>query len=193
MIHTLCGNVSGRGERHFTLLCGPVGVTVFTNTRTVGALPKEGAVRVFTFLYVRDEQLELYGFLDEESLKLFSLLNSVSGVGPKTALGILDMDTVPNIIAAIIEKRAELLTRTSGIGKKTAERIILELQSKVQVAHAQALTKVMDLDREVEEALVGLGYPRGEVKTALSRIGGEAQTLEERLRLGLKSLGRTGK
>lgn len=132
--------------------------------------------------------MELYGFLTEQEQKFFELLNSVSGIGPKTALGVLESDSVENIMAAILEKRPELLTKTSGIGKKTAERIILELESKVHLPASHALTEAMSLNMEVEEALVGLGYLRGDVKRAIQEIDSNVTTLEGRLKNTLQRL-----
>jgi Holliday junction DNA helicase RuvA len=94
-------------------------------------------------------------------------------------------------MAAILEKKVEFLTRTSGIGRKTAERIILELHNKIKLPESKALTEKMSLDIEVEEALAGLGYRRADIKKALAGVGAEAKTLEERLRKTLKILSQT--
>lgn len=191
MLYTLLGKIQEIGETFFVLQAGSFGCRVFTNSNTLAALPPRGTdVKIFTFLYIREEQLELYGFLEEGALKLFEMLNSVAGVGPKTALGVLDVESVPNIMAAIIEKRADVLTHASGIGRKTAERIILELHTKIKLPEAHALTKTMDVNLEVEEALVGLGYSRAQVKKALGELKGEPKSVEERLRDALKVLGR---
>ena len=170
---------------------GGLGFKISTDSRTLRGISKtSGEIKLFCYVYIREDQLELYGFRGEEILRLFEMLITVAGIGPKTALGILEVDTVPNIMAAIIERRAELLTRTSGIGRKTAERIILELHSKIKLPKAGALTKKMDIDREVEEALTGLGYNRGEVRKALEVVPESEKTLEERLKFALKTLSR---
>lgn len=192
MIYTLLGKVAGRGDSFVVLEVGGIGFKVFTNNRTLKEISKiRKEIKLFCYVYGREERIELYGFQEEQTLKLFEMLNTVAGIGPKTALGILNTDTVSNIMAAIIERRAELLTRTSGIGRKTAERIILELHSKARLPKAKALTEKMDIDQEVEEALVGLGYGRSEVRRAIETISHEEEkTLEGRLRLALKSLSR---
>ncbi|MCP6720093.1 MAG: Holliday junction branch migration protein RuvA [Patescibacteria group bacterium] len=195
MLYTLKGKLISRGDGFLVVevgsLTGGLGFKVFTNNETLSKLPQDSLVELFCFLYIRDDQMELYGFLEEQALKLFEMLNAVVGIGPKTALGILDVDTVPNLMAAIIEKRTELLSRTSGIGRKTAERIILELHSKIKLPEAKTLTEKMDVDIEVEEALTSLGYSRSQVKRVLSEAGGEAKTLEERLKQALRLLGRS--
>lgn len=196
MLYTLKGKLIGRGDQFLVvevggLSTGGLGFKVFTNNETLIKVQQDAEIKLFCFLYIRDDQIELYGFLEEQALKLFEMLNAVAGIGPKTALGVLDIDTVPNIMAAIIEKRAELLSRTSGIGKKTAERIVLELHSKIKLPEAKTLTEKMDVDIEVEEALISLGYSRSQVKRALSETGSETKTLEEKLKQALRSLGRS--
>mgnify|MGYP001125021500 CR=1 FL=1 len=190
MIYNIVGKVTERGEDFFILEILGIGLKIFSNTRTLNNLPASAnKVKVFTFLYIREDSFELYGFLKEEELRLFEMLNSVAGIGPKTALSILDIDSIENIMAAIIEKRSELLTRGSGIGRKTAERIILELHNKIKLPKASSLTKVMDLNNEIEEILISLGYRRAEIRQALTNLNNEkSQKLEERLREVLKIL-----
>jgi len=191
MLYTLSGKLAKKAENFAVLENSGFGFKVLTSREMLNRLPALGEeVKFFCFLYVREESFELYGFLEEEALGLFGLLNTVAGIGPKTALGILDIDKVENIMAAIIEKRAELLTRTSGIGKKTAERIILELHGKIKSPKAKLLTETMDLNLEVEEALVGLGYGRYQVKKALEELSPEVKSLEDRLRGALKIISR---
>ncbi len=192
MFYSLRGSVGRRGENFFVLTTAGVGFKVLSGKQMLEKLPAVNTViDIFCFLYVREDQLELYGFLEEEALKLFEMLNTVAGVGPKTALGILDIGSVPNIMAAILEKRSEFLTRTSGIGKKTAERIILELQSKIRLPGAKTLTEQMGIDLEAEEALVGLGYSRSAVRRVLGELKPDMKTLEERLKAALRELGRS--
>ena len=91
-------------------------------------------------------------------------------------------------MAAIIENRPDLLTRASGIGQKTAERVILELKSKIKLKAAKTLTQKLDLDTEVEEVLVGLGYPRRQVREILHSLPADIKKLEERIREALRLL-----
>ena len=147
---------------------------------------------LFIHFYLREDRAELFGFLNEQSLRLFELLNSVSGVGPRTALAVLDAETPENLMAAIFERRTDLLTKTPGIGKKTAERIVLELAAKVAVPASRERTAAMDRDYEVEEVLVNLGYARDKVKNVLSSLPVSAReaTAEARIRDTLKALAR---
>ncbi len=193
MIYTVSGTLEGLGKGFAIVTCGGIGLKVTMGSRTLSALPPVGSVvQLFCYLYIRDERFELYAFSDEASRTLFELLNTVTGVGPKTALGVLDIDTPPNIVAAILERRADVLTHTSGIGRKTADRIILELHSKMELpsAKAHALTGEIDLNRDVEEVLVGLGYHRQRVRDLLSQIKPAEPTVEGRLKQALRELGR---
>ncbi len=191
MIYTLEGILSHRDDRFLVVKTGGIGFKVFTNERTLAHLPQEGDEMIlFCHLYVREDQLDLYGFSEEGALKLFEFLISVSGVGPKTALSVLDVDTVEHVMAAIINKQIEVLSRASGIGKKTAERIALELNNRIALPKAEAMGRVISANIEIEDALAGLGYGRQEIRKAIGDIGPEAKTLEDRLRQALKILGK---
>ncbi len=191
MIYSLKGTLVARGDHFLVIEAGGVGYKVFSNEGTIAAAPKEGSeARVFCHLHVREDLLDLYGFFDEGALKLFELLISVSGVGPRTALAILDLDTAPNLMVAIIEKRADLLSRAPGIGQKTAGRVVLELQNKITMPRGAERAKTIGLNMEVEEALVGLGYNRLEVRNVIKEVPNEKESLEEKLREALRMLGR---
>lgn len=191
MLYSLSGKIIVRGEDFFVIETGGVSFRVLANQHTISRLPRDdGAVRIFTFLYVREDRLELYGFLEEQALRLFEMLNTVAGVGPRTALGVLDIDEVPNIMAAIVEKKTELLTRASGIGRRTAERIILELQGRIKLPASKTLTEKMTLNAQVEEALISLGYSRSDIRRVLPAIDQGGKTLEARLKEALRFLGK---
>ena len=191
MIYTLTGTVSERQTSFFVVACGGVGFQVLSNTRTLSALPHDGKVKIFCSAFFRDEEIQLFGFLDEQTLRLFQLLNTVASVGPKTALGILDLDSVENIMAAIVEKRSDVLSRASGIGTKTAERIILELHNKIALSESGERAEKMGMDVEVEEVLANLGYPRQSVRNVLQGLPKvQDGTIEVRLRATLRELGK---
>ncbi len=191
MIYSLKGILINKGDHFLVVETGGIGFKVFSNEGTLTAAPEEGnEVRLYCHLHVREDILDLYGFFDEGALKLFELLISVSGVGPRTALAILDLDTAPNIMVAIIEKRADLLSRASGIGQKTAGRVVLELQNKIMMPKGAERAKAIGVNMEVEEALVGLGYNRPEVRNIIKEIPNEKEGLEEKLREALKMLGK---
>ncbi len=149
-------------------------------------------VNLYTHLYVREDILKLYGFMTLEELKLFELLISISGIGPKAAQGILSLANPENIKAAIANGDASILTRVSGIGRKTAERVILELRNKVEVG-AEEINKgsqAINADGDVIEALVGLGYRPSQAQAALKEIPSEIESVEEKIKWVLKELGK---
>ena len=146
-------------------------------------------VKFFCHLHVREDALDLFGFPTAEELAFFELLISVSGVGPKSALSIMDVAELKNLSAAIKEGRPDLLTKASGIGRKTAERIILDLKTKVSSEKSEATVGKMDTDVDLVETLVGLGDRRDQAKTALGKVDEKIMNLEERLKAALKVLG----
>jgi Holliday junction DNA helicase RuvA len=191
MIHTLKGIVTEKRFGFFVFEVSGIGFKVYTNTETLKHIIQGGSeMRIYCFLHTSENQIDLFGFLDEPTLSFFGLLNTVPGVGPRTALNVLDVDSVQNITAAILEKRVDLLTRASGIGKKTAERIVIELQNKLHIHAPSTITKSIDMEIELEEALVGLGYQKKEAKQAIRESSTDG-VFEDRLRAALKNIGKT--
>lgn len=190
MIYALQGRASERREGFFVFQAGDVFYKIFAGERTLQELPRaNGEMKIFCSPYIRDESVpELYGFLDEQSLRFFELLIGVSGVGRKTALRVLDGGTVEEISAAIAEGKASLFSRTPGIGKKTAERIILELREKMHLTGSEAIASRMEVDVEVLDVLAGLGFSRDKVRGALKEMGEEPKQFEERLKKALKEV-----
>ncbi|TSC52781.1 MAG: holliday junction DNA helicase RuvA [Parcubacteria group bacterium LiPW_41] len=185
MWYSITGEVQEKKKGFFVLLVNGLGYKIYTNTNTLGVV--DGKTTVYTHIHVREDAFDIFGFLTEETLLLFEMLISVSGVGPKTALGILDLDNVSNLTAIILEKRADILSRASGIGKKTAERIILELHTKMKEFGVVESTGNHDVRNEVEEVLVNLGYIRAVARKTAQEAKGD--TIEERLRNALRSIG----
>ena len=191
MIYSIFGIVAAKTKDFVVLDAAGLGLKVSTNGTTLKKLPPVGSsAKLFCHLHVREDALELYGFISEGELRFFELLISISGVGPKSAIAILNIAELDKLSAAIKENRPDLLTRASGIGKKTAERIVLELKTKVDAPLAGLTVEKMESDADVVEALVGLGYRREEVKSALAKIGDEVAGVEARLKAALKGLTR---
>ena len=171
MIYSLSGTLLATQKNSAIVGVHGVGLKVATTERTLRSVPKIGeAVSFFTHLHVREDALDLFGFLTEPELKFFELLISVSGVGPKSALSVMDIEEFSKLAAAIQEGRPDLLTRASGIGRKTAERIILELRGKVEAINAGKVVERMEGDTDLVDALVNLGYKRPDVRDAISKI-----------------------
>ncbi len=187
MIRSVSGKLSGKQPGFATVDAGPVSFKVFVAPPTFERLPSLGSeVRLATYLHVREDALELYGFLNEAELNLFERLNTVSGVGPKSALGIMGVARVEQLVAAINEGHPELITRASGIGRKTAERVILELKGKLSTVKAPETLRLMESDLELEETLVSLGFGRSEAKAAIEKVDPKISGFPERLKEAIR-------
>src|SRR3989344_4093431 len=198
MIGHLAGTVSAVRPGYAIISAGGVGYKVFATRELLLTLSAGGGsasggkleteVSVWTHLAVRESILDLYGFVSEEELRLFELLLTVSGIGPKSALAILDIASVETLRSAISAGNASYLTKVSGIGKKTAEKIVLELRDKVggEVAGSAAS---LHGDEEALEAMSALGDSQGETSDALRKVPQEIERSNDRLRAALKIVG----
>jgi Holliday junction DNA helicase RuvA len=194
MIYRVSGTLLTVADRFAVIEAGGIGFKILASARTLAGLGAPGSkVALFTHLQVREDGMDLFGFPSEEELVFFGLLISVSGVGPKSALSILDVASLEDLSSAIKEGRPDLLSHASGIGKKTAERIIIELKTKVQATKAGAVVQKMEADEDLVEALTGLGYRRDEARAALAKVGVDVQGINDRLRAALQILGNRGK
>jgi Holliday junction DNA helicase RuvA len=194
MIYRISGKLVLVADRFAVIETGGVGFKILASARTLAGLGHPGAEHAFfTHLHVREDGIDLFGFLSEGELVFFELLISVSGVGPRSALSILDVAGLEELSAAIKEGRPDLLARASGIGKKTAERIIIELKTKVQSVKAGVVVQKMEVDEDLIEALANLGYRRDDARAALAKVGTEVQGINDRLRAALSILGNRGK
>ena len=175
---------------------GGIGYAVKTTHTTMAKMPEIGSrVTFYTYLYVREDALELFGFADLEELNCFKMLISISGVGPKAALSILSDMTPQKFALCVATGDSKGFTRSKGIGAKTAQRIVLELKDKItneQVAGGVTET-VPDIGRigsnagEAISALVVLGYAQSDAAAAVSKLD-QSLSVEEMIKLGLKAL-----
>ena len=189
MIARLCGKPVGRNRDALVLDVGGVGYLLHVTQRALRRADGPGEVALETYLHVRDDTLQLYGFADAAERELFEHLFSVSGVGPKVALAIVSGSTPGALRRAIALEDTALFLAIPGIGKKTAQRVVLELKEKLveteleEVARAPAAGNAHLLARE---ALVGLGYSAAEAERALAETDPE-QPPEERVRQALRA------
>ncbi len=188
MIGYLEGTVRASTLGGVILLVGGVGYKVALTKETVAHFLPGTPMAIFTYLAVREDALDLYGFETEDELRLFELLRSVSGIGPKSALGILDIASVETLRSAIGSGNAAYLTTVSGIGKKTAEKIVLELRDKVGLG-TEGAGAALKGDAEALEAMRSLGYSTQEARDALRQVPQELTKSNDRLREALKILG----
>jgi Holliday junction DNA helicase RuvA len=189
MIYKLRGPIAEVFEDFAVLTVGGVGFKIFMAERALAGLSVGSEMDMFCHLHVREDALDLYGFRDGKELEFFEMLLAVSGVGPRSALAVLDVADLSELGAAIQEGRPDLMTRAAGIGRKTAERIVLDLKGKIKVGGAEEMVKRMEGDSDIMETLVGLGYRRDQAKAALEKLDKGTAGVEARLREALKTLG----
>ena len=186
MIGKLKGAVDYFGEGYLVLDVNGVGYKVFCTEVVLGKASGLETLELFIHTHVKEDQLNLIGFEDQGELELFELLISVSGVGPKAALNILNIASPNDIKTAIFNQDSSILTQVSGIGKKTAERLILELQNKVKNFPASSSEAVRG-NQDVIEALVAMGYSIGEAREA-AKVAKDIDDISEKIKVALKSI-----
>lgn len=188
MIGKLTGVLDSLGAGQALIDVSGVGYVVRVPAGLEGLLPPSSVVTLFIYTAVREDAIDLYGFATGEELGFFKLLMGVSGVGPKTALGIMSVADVLSLKRAIAKGDAAALTSTFGIGKKSAERLVVELRDKIKLLPADT-TPDTPSDADVIEALQGLGYSALESRKALRDISPTLVGTRERLAAALRNLG----
>jgi holliday junction DNA helicase RuvA len=180
--------------------CGGVGYACRTTNHTLAALTVGKTAKLYTYLHVREDVFELYGFVSESELNCFQMLIGVSGVGPKAALAILSSNSPEGLAMAIVSENEKALTSAPGIGKKIAQRIILELKDKLakgqltavgggEEAFSGGITVIPEnKTSEASAALAVLGYSQQEIVSALKGIDIDGLALEEIIRQALKKM-----
>ncbi len=185
MIYYLKGKVEIKEEKFAVIEVAGIGYKVFCSPNTLKKFDENKEFRVLCFLVFKEGLVELYGFLKDEELKLFEILNEISGIGPKTAMLLASLGPLEKL-KEIIEK-GELPQEIKGIGGKKAQKILLELTGKVkEIKKPQKIIK----SNEVLDALISLGFSKKVVEEALSMISEEI-TESEKIKQALKILGRT--
>lgn len=195
MIYNLRGTLTYCDQNFLVVECGGVGFkcfTTLTTLREIGGVGNE--VNVYTHLAVREDAMDLFGFATKEELESFRLLISVSGIGPKAAAAILSEMTPDRLAVCIASGDAKMLTKAQGVGKKTAERVVLELKDKMgaigssDVAAAAAAGAAEGTDSaEAVQALVALGYTQSDAAVVIGRLD-PSLSVDEMIRMGLKEL-----
>jgi len=190
MIANLTGLVAERSASSCVLQVSGVGFRVWMSTRALAGLPAEGdEVNVYTHLHVREDELSLFGFDSAAEQELFEKLIGVSGIGPKVALSALSTFAPDRLVEAILAEDATLIATVPGVGKKTAQRVIIELKDKLGDTRAPLhAARPSGATAEAFEALLAMGFSQAEVSLSLTDYAGpdDAQAL---LRHGLKRLG----
>ncbi|NQT30314.1 MAG: Holliday junction branch migration protein RuvA [Candidatus Saganbacteria bacterium] len=198
MIAHLNGTLEHIDKNHLVVDVGSVGYHVNVPSSTLVCLPKIGEkIKLFTYQVVREDEISLYGFLSKEERSLFALLISVSGIGPKVSLSIISSFPVDRLVSAITKGNVDLISSVPGIGKKTAQKLVIELKEKVARAYA---IKPSDMAIGIEgdqpaisdaiSALITLGYSPREARDSIMKanIDPSHQNVEDLIKQALKSL-----
>ncbi|HXV27079.1 MAG TPA: Holliday junction branch migration protein RuvA [Candidatus Paceibacterota bacterium] len=195
MISGIEGKVEEIGDKYVVISAGGVGYTLTVVPKILPILAKsQGPVKmhVYSRLNLREGEFELYGFTTRADLELFRILTSVSGLGPKTAMNVLSTVDPAHLKEAVVNEDPQALRKVSGLGNKTAQRLVVELQGKVDWIDSLGAPGTSSLHEEHQalEALMALGYSQGQSKEALAQVAKEAKDLRDRVRLALKVLGK---
>ena len=191
MIAHIKGAVKVLTEKYVVVDTGNIGYKIYATNDTLARLVIDKDTALFTYLVVREDALDLYGFGTLVEQEFFELLISVSGIGPKSALGILNVAAIETLAQAIGTGDTTYLTKVSGIGRKTAEKIVLELRDKMH-AHRDKDEKPdgLRVESDIIEALKALGYSQHEARDALKEISSDVSTTNARIKEALKILGK---
>lgn len=192
------GKVADKANNYVVIDVGGVGYKIFMSQTAIEKLPDIGETqKIHTYYYVREDNISLYGFLTNEELRMFELLLSVSGIGAKSAIQILSAISPSSFALAVISNDISAIVKIPGIGKKTAERMILELKDKLKTEQAiskdEKIEKAIHQDEKDDEAITALqvlGYTRKEIEKALEKIEIQNLSVEEIIRKALGILGK---
>lgn len=192
MYYYIKGEFVKKGDSFIVIDAGGVGYKIYTSAMAIGKMPEVGEeTKIYTYLHVREDTFDLYGFPTNDELLMFQNLISVSGVGPKVGLAILSVLTPQDIVVAIMKKDIKAITKAPGVGPKVAERIILELKNKIKdidaIPEEYGNFDNSDTENEAVLALVSLGYSQAEAKKAVGLVGGDLG-VEEIIKEALKKL-----
>ncbi|MDR2456959.1 MAG: Holliday junction branch migration protein RuvA [Clostridiales Family XIII bacterium] len=193
MISMLKGNIDEKIESKIVLDVKGVGYLINLPANSIFFLSEMGdSVKIFVHMLVREDDMSLYGFEDRKALDFFEKLILVNGVGPKAGLAILEIGDIDSILAAIVNNDAAFISIAKGIGKKTADRICLELSDKINLGEGpvslnqQKTNEVNSNKKDAVLALMSLGYKEFEAKKLIDKIDADALSTEEYIRIALK-------
>lgn len=190
MIRLLKGNIELIDSSFIIVDVQGVGYKVTVDKSVISKLHKGNAIEIFTYTHVKEDLLELYGFMNHSDLKLFEDMIGVSGIGPKTALGIFSLGTGANIINAIIDGNTNYFANVPRLGKKNAQKLIIELRTKLGNKEELDISSDQSSDQELLMSLKSLGFSPQEIGKAIKNITQDNLSLSEKVKLALKNLGK---
>ncbi|HPJ80255.1 MAG TPA: Holliday junction branch migration protein RuvA [Candidatus Portnoybacteria bacterium] len=189
MISFIEGKIEYGTDKCVVVDVNGIGYKIYISVNVFKNLPEIGnKIKLFTHLHVREDIMDLYGFLDKKDLDFFEMLISISGIGPKGAMNILSVASVETLKKAVSKEDSTILTKVSGIGQKTAEKIILELKSKVSGEYSD---EKGGSDGEAIDALISLGYRLQEAREALKKVPYEVEEVADKIKHALKLLSKS--
>ena len=191
MIGKITGKIAHKDLNFVIVDAGGVGYKIFISPDTLDKIlsNKEKETSLWTHLAVRENALDLYGFIEKEDLDFFGMLISISGIGPKSAMAILGIASVKVIKSAVSSGDTSYLTKVSGIGRKNAEKIVLELKDKIGKETSADGFNIQE-ESDVAETLKAVGYKPNEIRDVIKKIPKETVGTSERVREALKLLGK---
>lgn len=194
MYEYIAGKVAAKQPGYAVIEANGIGYKILADTYSLNELQTGQTAKLYTYLKVAEDDMSLFGFYTMEQKAMFEKLISISGIGPKAGIALLSAMRVNDIAAAILTGDDKAFTAAPGIGKKTAQRLVLELREKVEMSDAVGEELgveglAMDAVSDACAALVGLGYKRQEALAAVSAVKGLGDTAEELLALALKRMG----
>ncbi len=190
MISYLEGTIKYKGINYLTILTGGVGYKVSLPNDMLSKFKLNDPISTYIYTHVKDDAIDLYGFTSPEEIAFFELLISVSGIGPKTALAIFSRDKLAKIKEAIVKGDVEFFTSVPRLGRKNAQKIIIELRTKLGSLEDLDLTEESSESKEIVEALKTFGFEKGEVKEALKFIKDVEGSTSDKIRQALKYIGK---
>jgi len=192
MISYLNGKIINKGNGFVIIAVNNIGYKVFTSQILWAEMPIGQDVEIYTHQNVREDALDLYGFKSLAELEIFEMLISISGIGPKTGLAVMAVGNADEIKNSISRGDSNFLTKVSGIGRKTAERVILELREKIQAMPMATIGSAVSGTASTDEidALMSLGYSLVEARDVLRAVDPGLKKSSERIRDALRKLGR---
>lgn len=193
MIDIVKGTAILKEENSVTIMVGGIGLLINVSSRENKEIRLNDEITLFTKMVVREDDISIYGFISKRERSIFSLLIMVSGIGPKVAMGIMGMYGEEELRKYILSSDVKSLTKAPGVGKKTAERIILELKDRIVKIFGDFIPDVKENvpleNDDAVEALVGLGFSAIEVKNALMNVD-PALSVDDKIKIALKNIGR---
>ena len=198
MISYIKGEIADVSEDRIVIENNGIGYNIFVPKSIIQTLPSLGSeMKIYTYLYIREDAMNLYGFLTKDDLNIFKLLIGVSGIGPKGALGILSVITPDELRFAVLSDDVNAIKKAPGIGGKTAQKLIIELKDKLNIEdilnggeqESSGVNETDDIKGQAVQALVALGYSQSSAFKAVNKVGAESMTdVEDVLKAALKNI-----